>query len=443
MRLNQRRSDERGGMALIVGLLVTLLIGALGLSADIGNVAYRQTQAQHGADLAAIEVATACARNLASSGCMSYQSLATEVAAESITGATVSAAPPGPTAATVGVAKSVATPLLGAIGVAAKNVSATATASWNNYPLEGAPVLPLGVSWCTYANHKAPPGSSGDPSARVNLRTDTVQNLSSALNPVTASTYLLDRTPVSSITQKLLGTQTTETCTSTAGATVTELQGAIWLTGLAGVLGYYVNSAECDVRIRYDTIAYASALASGTIPPTCRDRLGTSIKVGDTILLPVYEPQSQLASSLGIRTKTCATVSTALGLATINDVCAEVPPQIGIRIVGFAPFKVTGWTYPGNSNTDPAASCNELSATIAVRQRLNDLLSPLGLLGSLATTTLNTLVFNVFTNTANLPLNVGCNGVQGYFVQTFTKDPNFSYSTTAPNLGNQAVRLTN
>lgn len=426
----------------MVGLSLTLLIGALGLSADIGNVAYRRTQAQHGADAAAMSVASACARDLASSNCLQYQALATDVAGDSISGATVTASAPGATSATVGVSQVVDTPLLGAIGIGSKDIAATATASWNNYPLEGAPVLPIGVSWCTYDNHKAPPGSSGDPSARVNLRTDTIQNLDSALNPVTSSTYLLARTPVSSITQNLLGTQATETCNK-AGTTVTELQGAIWLTGLTGVLGYYQFSAECDVRIRYDTIAYASALASGTIPPTCRDRLGSVVKVGDTILLPVYEPQSQLASTLGIRTKTCASVSTLLGLATINDVCAEVPPQIGIRIVGFAPFKITGWTYPGNSNTDPAASCNELSTTIPVQQRLNTLLSPLGTLGSLAMTVLNTSVFNIFTNTANLPLNVGCNGIQGYFVHTFTKDPNFTYSTTAPNLGNQAVRLIN
>lgn len=435
--------DERGGVAVVIGLSLTLLVGALGLSVDIGNVEYRRTQAQHGADAAAISVASACAKNLASSGCMQYQALATDVASDSISGATVTAFAPSATSATVGVAQVVNTPLLGAIGIDSKDIAAFATASWNNYPLEGAPVLPIGVSWCTYANHKAPPGSSGDPSARVNLRTDTVQNLNSSLNPVTSSTYLLSRTPVSSFTQKLLGTQATETCASTSGASVAELQGAIWLTGLAGVLGYYQFSAECDIRIRFDTIAYASALASGAIPPTCRDRLGSTIKVGDTILLPVYEPQSLLASTLGVRTKTCATVSTLLGPATINDVCAEVPPQIGIHIVGFAPFKITGWTYPGNSNTDAAAACNQLSTTIPVKQRLNDLLSPLGTLGSLAMTVLNTNVFNIFTNTANLPLNVGCNGIQGYFVHTFTKDPHFTYSTTAPNLGNQAVRLTN
>lgn len=434
--------DERGASAVFFGLALVVLIAALGLSVDIGNVQYQQTRAQHAADAAARQVASACALSLTSAACMDYQATATSTAADSVEDATVTGHAPAGTSATVDVSKVVNTPLLGAIGITSKDVSATATANWNNYPIEGAPILPIGISRCTYLNHQPPAGVLEDPADRVNLRTDTLQNLSSTLNPLLASTYLLARSPLSAVTNQLIGTQATETCTASTGATITMLQGAIWLTGLAGVLGYS-QSAECDIRIQYDVVTYASALASGLIPPTCRNRLGTTINVGDTILLPVYEPQSALASSLGLRTKTCATVSTALGAATINDVCLEVPPQIGVKIVGFAPFTVTGWTYPGNVNTDASVTCNSINAVVPVQGTLSSLLGPLGLIGSLAMTVLNTLVFNLLTNTANLPLAVGCNGIQGYFTHSFTKDPNFTYSPTGPNYGAQAVRLTN
>jgi hypothetical protein len=70
------------------------------------------------------------------------------------------------------------------------------------------------------------------------------------------------------------------------------------------------------------------------------------------------------------------------------------------RIVGFAPFKITGWQEPGNTKNDASAtpSC-----------------------------------VNILT--------VTCQGIQGYFVRSVVQDPEqvFAYDKNAPDLG--GVRL--
>ncbi|MDR4305557.1 hypothetical protein IHQ68_02830 [Chelatococcus sambhunathii] len=60
-------SDQRGAVALLLGLLLLPLIGALGLAIDFGNIMTVRTKAQMAADAAALQ-ATGVARDLIKSG---------------------------------------------------------------------------------------------------------------------------------------------------------------------------------------------------------------------------------------------------------------------------------------------------------------------------------------------------------------------------------------
>jgi hypothetical protein len=79
--------------------------------------------------------------------------------------------------------------------------------------------------------------------------------------------------------------------------------------------------------------------------------------------------------------------------------------SLTMKIVGFAPFKITGWNEPGNAKVDS-------SATPAC------------------------------ANILYLLSTITCQGIQGYFVRSAVMDPDqvFAYNSSAPDLG--GVRLT-
>jgi hypothetical protein len=86
---------------------------------------------------------------------------------------------------------------------------------------------------------------------------------------------------------------------------------------------------------------------------------------------------------------------------------AKIPPRIGIKVVGFAPFKITGWSYPTNANPDPNAPvCSSIDLLV------------------------------------HPPASIGCNGIQGYFVKTLQASSDFTYSPDGADLGAGSVTLT-
>jgi|GEM_PF-3962043 len=432
--------DERGASAVFMGLAITVLVAAVGLAVDIGNVEYQASKAQHAADAAARRVAVACAKN--ESACTAATATAQATAAQNIDGASVSATVTAPQV-DVSVTKTVDTPLLSLVGVRSKNVAATARASWNGgYPTEGYPVLPLGVSYCTWKNHSAKAGTATEATDKIALRTDTLQAVTNLLSPVTGGALTI--LPIDKLLEKLLGVDATETCTHPDQGQLLTLTGAVWLTGenvlttlLSGLFSW--DASSCRLRVGSDLLAFVGGVEGAlTIPTACAAKFGPGkdVAVGKTILLPVYVPRSN-AQNAGFKL-----LSTCVGLGLLNSkygkTCVEIPPKIGIDVVGYAPFKITGWTYPGTPSgyTDTSVGCSTKTTVLNINTIVNGILSALEYLLNVVGALLSTLL-----GLGNLTFSLACNGLQGYFTKSFTKDPNFQYSSGGADFGATAVRL--
>ncbi len=381
------RSDERGFTTIFVGMIATVLIAAVGLGVDTAGVTFERGRVQHSADAAALAIAQDCALDKVACSASGARTSATYLTDQNSPGATVPADGVTLTGSTVKVTvkKTASTSFLTAVGIQSKQVTGEATATWVGHPLEGASVLPMGIPYCTYKNNMAPATTP------VLFRTDVV---SVVFNVITQGGV------VGRLITNLLGDllSVTESCTSPSGLNLKMLRGPIWLSGLEGAVNgvFNWNSSICNMKLGTLT-GFLGSTVSAVIPSNCMNKLGTSIAKGQIVLLPIYEPSISL-DKLGLELDGCL-----LGICS-----AKVPPRIGVKVLGFAPFKITGWNYPTNSNPDPNAPlCSSI----------NLLVQP--------------------------PASVGCNGIQGYFVKSMTKDPDFTYSPTAADFGASAVSLTN
>jgi Flp pilus assembly protein TadG len=425
--------------AIFFGLFITVLVASLGLSIDIGNVAYQRNKAQHAADLSARTLAISCAKNPNGSECVNLQASALTIAAQSITGSTVSAtrtASLGQVKVTV--SEDVATPLLSVLGITSKPVSATAVASGAGHPTSGLVALPLGVSYCTWKNNAAFAGTSTEAAHKTAIRTDTLQSLRTMLSPIDTSTLrnLLD---VSGF-EDYLDTTAVDKCADEDGSQIGTFKGAVWLTGETVVSGitkglFGWDASKCELHTDNELSTFLGGLqGAALLPQGCASQFGNGKPVdkGNTILIPVFKPYSTLQADYGLKLATaCAS------LLGGTHSCVEVPPKLGVDIVGFAPFVVTGWKYPGNpANVDQSVAC----ATIPLQYNLKSAL--------LNTLSLVQLIANLGLNVVNgvlgqdLTASITCNGLQGYFTKTFVKDPNFTYVGSSDEFGAQYVRLT-
>ena len=361
--------DERGVSALVVGLLATTLIAAVGLSVDTGNLVLQKNKVQQAADSAALAVAEDCARGITtcspSGASATAQFMALQNAnASSVTAPTTLTSASG--SAKITVSKSVPMAFASAIGILPKTATASATASWDKAATEGYPLLPLAVDVCTWVAN-APPKT-----AHLTIRTDLISSLGTNL-----SALLLG------VLKTLLpGLFPSVGCTTPSGASITMTAGALWLPNLKSALDLFGwLSSTCVMKVSLLS-PVTTLVASVAAPSACVAKLGTSIHVGDTVMLPIFR-------------------SGVIPLTT-----TLLSPLLGFGILGFAPFKITGWVQLNNVSKDPALPANACSE--------------INLLGL---------------------LNLGCSGIQGYFVKTIAKQPTFQYSTSAENFGNTVPSL--
>lgn len=445
MRRFNHPHEERGVTAIFFGLAIVVLIAGLGLSIDIGNVAYQRNRAQNAVDNAARDLARSCAKAPTGAECAALQASATSIAGLSFDGGTVVATRPAAGKVKVTVEKEIDTPLLSAIGITSKSVAAEAVASsQSGHPTEGYPVLPLGVGYCTWKNHSAAAGTATETSDKIALRTDTLQAVKNLLSPLTSG-LLAAILPVDTLLSSLLGVGATESCTHPSQGQLLTLSGAVWLTGenvlttaLSGLFSY--NAPSCKLRVGSDLLAFVGAVeGSLTIPTTCTQKFGVGkdVAVGKTIMLPIYVPRSNLQNA-GINLLG-ACVGLSLLSSKYGKTCVEVPPKIGVDIVGYAPFKITGWTYPGTpSATDSSVPCVTKTGVLDLGATINSILTLvewlLNVVGSL-------LAF-LLGPSSKLTFSLACNGLQGYFTKSFSKDPNFQYSTGGADFGANYVKLT-
>lgn len=441
-RLNHPH-EERGVTAIFFGLALVVLIAGLGLSVDIGNVAYQRNKAQNAVDNAARDLARSCAQAPTGAECAALQASATAIAAKSFDGGTVVATRPAAGQVKVTVEKDINTPLLNAIGISSKAVAAQAVASSQaGHPTEGYPVLPLGVSYCTWKNNSALAGTTTEANAKMVLRTDTLQSVSNLLSTLTGGALTL--VPIQNLLSTLTGVDATASCTHPDEGQLLTLNGAVWLTGdtvipsvTHGIFGW--DGAKCELRVGSDLNTLLGGLTGSlVIPSGCAAKIGAGkqVDIGKTILLPVYVPSSNLQNA-GLKL-----LSTCVGISILGTKygksCLEVPPKVGVKVVGYAPFKITGWKYPGTpSGHDTSASCSTKTTVFNLYSVINGILNLVERVLHLVGTLLSALL-----GAQTLNFSLACNGLQGYFTKSFTKDPNFQYGTGGADFGANYVKLT-
>jgi hypothetical protein len=349
----------------------------------------------------------------------------------------VGAPPPPPGRVRVTVRKQVDYKLASLLGRTSDQVRSTATASLSGmHPTEGYPVLPLAASYCTFKNNSVYAGTPTEANYKIALRTDTLQSVVNLVDPLTSTARSLLET---SGVLKELGTAPLDQCADVDGTQIGTLKGAVWLTGetvvsdvTSGLFGW--DASKCELKVGSDLKTFLGGLTgSALLPPGCPSQFGAGkpVDIGKTILIPIYKPKSTLRDTHGLKLATaCASV---LGG---SRTCLEVPPKIGVEIVGYAPFKVTGWKYPGNpANVDTTVACSSVPLRLDVSDVVLNTLTVVQLLANYTLSLVNTLLGT--SQTASIT----CNGLQGYFTKTYTKDPNFQYGTGGADLGAGAVRI--
>jgi hypothetical protein len=246
-------------------------------------------------------------------------------------------------------------------------------------------MLPMGIPYCMYKANQ-PPATTP-----FLLRSDVI----SVVFNVIVQGGTLGRL-ITTLLGDLLGV--TDSCTGPTGLNLKMLRGPIWLSGLEGALhgAFNWNSSVCNMHL--GTIdGFLGSTMSSVIPSSCVNKLGSSIKKGQIVLLPVYVPSISL-QQLGLELDGCL-----LGICS-----AKIPPRIGIKVLGFAPFKITGWNYPNNSNPDGnAPQCFSIALLV------------------------------------HPPASIGCNGIQGYFLNSMQANPDFTYSQSGADYGATSVTLSN
>lgn len=384
------RPDERGATTVVVAMLLTTMVAALGIGIDTSSMAYQRTRIQHAADAAVSAIALDCAEGKTGCSQAGAQSTANYFVTQNAGSGTATI--PGTVntssaSVTVKVDKTVNTGFFGLLGNGSKSVSASATATYTGHPLEGAPMLPMAVPYCMWKANQAPATTP------LLLRSDLVS--------VVFNVIVQGGTAGRLITG-LLGelVNVTESCTTPEGLNLKMLRGPIWLSGVEEAVNstFNWNSSVCNMRV--GTIdGFLGSTLSSVIPSNCVNKLGSQIKKNQIILVPIYRPSISL-DKLGLEVEVDVCV---LSICTYKT---KVPPRIGVKVLGFAPFKITGWNFPTNSNPDPNAP-----ACAAI------------------------------TLLTHPPASVGCQGIQGYFVKSFTRDPEFTYSPTGANLGAYSVAI--
>jgi Flp pilus assembly protein TadG len=431
--------DERGVTAVVVALVMTGLLSVTAVTLDYGSASVVRRETQNAADAAARAVAEKCARGGGvTAACLTLTPDENGIVEGNAASSVVeSVTQPAAGRVKVTVRKKVEYQLASLLGRSSDMVRSSATASLSAvHPTEGYPVLPLAASYCTFKNNSTYAGTPTEASHKVALRTDTLQSVANLVSPLTSTARSLLETGG---VLKELGTGPVDQCADVDGTQIGTLKGAVWLTGetvvsdvTSGLFGW--DASKCELRVGSDLKTFLGGLTGAALlPPGCPNKFGNGkpVDIGKTILIPIYKPKSTLRDTYGLKLATvCASVLSG------GRTCLEVPPKIGVDIVGYAPFKVSGWKYPGNpANVDGTVACSDTTLRLDLSDVILNTLTVAELLVNLTLNVVNTLLGT--SQTAS----ISCNGLQGYFTKTYTKDPNFQYGTGGADLGAGAVRI--
>jgi Flp pilus assembly protein TadG len=158
-RLTSSADSERGGIAVIVAILMVVMLGFAALAIDVGKLYAERAQLQNGSDAAALMMAQKCAKSDVDVDCSITSALAADLAnknavdglsnVKSITldktnrtvTVTTGAKESGASANTVSLF------FAGVLGIPSAEVNASSSVRWGS-PVEGTIVFPLAFSIC-------------------------------------------------------------------------------------------------------------------------------------------------------------------------------------------------------------------------------------------------------------------------------------------------------
>jgi Flp pilus assembly protein TadG len=275
-----------------------VLIAAVGLSVDSGNLVLQRANVQKAADTAALAIGQDCARASRQGATTAQKKRCTPAGATAtaqlmINGNASGAVPsvpstvsPGTGTMTLSVSKTVPMTFVGVVGVGPKTVSASSTVTWGQVPT-AATTFPLGMNVCDYNEWK------NNPTTTPHLyRYDTYQSGRGLLT-------------------------NSRTCASPGGGTDRSIYGALWMVDSSA----WFNSSGCTVST---SLGLTGAISSTNLlfPTSCANRARDLVS-GKTYLLPVFDSP------------------------TFGGFGTTLFPKIR----GYAPFVITGWTIGGSINT--------------------------------------------------------------------------------------------
>jgi Flp pilus assembly protein TadG len=328
MRRVTRRED--GATALFVAIVLGCLLAAAGIGIDTTSMAFQRSRVQHGTDAGALAVAQSCKAGACDA------SLAGQFLSKNASGG---GADTGPgvsitsTTVTVGSSKAVETSFFGLLGVGSKSVSASSTASWNTSPTSG-DVLPFLVSLCEYTKVNVNDATFIDTNSNDDIK-DYKQN---------------DQ-------QKRLsddGNLTSGCGTIPTGVSVPGLSGSTRMV-IGGL--WKSSNGKCDASANNGKSHLSIGDAVGDFQ-LCGANTQQTDKYGGTsgtdkfvpgkvTLFALYAPTKNFAFG-GVKTKNDGTTPTTE--------FADNAPSFNFKVVGFAPFKVTGFRL-GTAGNSCLGSC--------------------------------------------------------------------------------------
>lgn len=158
-RLRTSSDGERGGIAVLVAILMVVMLGFAALAIDVARLYAERAQLQNGSDAAALMLAQKCAKNDADTNCSTTSPLASDLANNNaIDGqSNVKSIALDKTNRTVTVttgaketgssANQISLLFAGVLGIPSAEVNASSSVRWGS-PVEGTTIFPLAFSIC-------------------------------------------------------------------------------------------------------------------------------------------------------------------------------------------------------------------------------------------------------------------------------------------------------
>lgn len=286
-----RRRRDRGVTMVVFAVVAPMLIGAVGLSVDSGNLVLQRANVQKASDSAALAIAQDCARASRTGATAAQKQRCTPTGAAATAQLMVNGNAAGATASvpssltpaqgrlTMSVSKSVSMTFAGSVGAGPRTVTGSTTVSWGDVPT-AATTFPLGMALCDFKAWEASPNSTP-----TLYRYDFYQS----------------------------GRSDTGDNTAVQCGGKYSLKGALWLVdGTA-----WIPNSGCNISTSIGLTGWIAA-SNVLFPASCTQR-AQNLQVGKTYLLPIYE----------------------------TPAASKYTNRFFPKIRGYAPFVMTGWRIGG------------------------------------------------------------------------------------------------